>query len=163
MRIQQFVTYPVSPLHSHLQLWNFKDVNKHLVPARDQNLCHPRQARVKLKLVLCLLLLTILRLYHISPLLFPPVSNSSCLFTWCQPMCANWCTSVVYFSRYCKIKHFYFLCLFSMYYLHAKYYKPITVQYYTAHCVSWIPRLTLLDLQKNRTYEHVLRKDLVHM
>ena len=28
---------------------------------------------------------------------------------------------------------------------HEKYYKPITVQYYTASCVSWIPRLVLLN------------------
>ena len=30
-----------------------------------------------------------------------------------------------------------------MYYLCEKYYKPITVQYYIADCVSWVPRLTL--------------------
>ena len=34
-----------------------------------------------------------------------------------------------------------------MYYLCEKYYKPLTVQYYIADCVSWVPRLTLLDLQ----------------
>ena len=34
-----------------------------------------------------------------------------------------------------------------MYYLCEKYYKPITVQYYIADGVSWVPRLTLLDLQ----------------
>ena len=36
-----------------------------------------------------------------------------------------------------------------MYYLCEKYYKPITVQYYMASYVinSWVPRLTLLDLQ----------------
>ena len=34
-----------------------------------------------------------------------------------------------------------------MYYLCEKYYKPITVQYYIVNCVSWVPRLTLLDLQ----------------
>ena len=28
-----------------------------------------------------------------------------------------------------------------------KYYKPITVQYYVANCVSWVPWLTLLDLR----------------
>ena len=28
-----------------------------------------------------------------------------------------------------------------------KYCKPI-VQYYIANCISWVPRLTLLDLQK---------------
>ena len=35
-----------------------------------------------------------------------------------------------------------------MYYLCEKYYKPITVQYYIADCVSWVPRITLLDLAK---------------
>ena len=33
-----------------------------------------------------------------------------------------------------------------MYYLCEKHYKPIAVQYYIANCVSWVPRLTLLDL-----------------
>ena len=33
-----------------------------------------------------------------------------------------------------------------VYYLCEKYYKPITAQYYIADCVSWVPRLTLLDL-----------------
>ena len=36
-----------------------------------------------------------------------------------------------------------------MYHLCEKYYKPITVQYYIADCASWVPRLTLLDLQTN--------------
>ena len=49
-----------------------------------------------------------------------------------------------------RLKMFYLiLCLFFMYYLCEKYYKPITVQYYIADCVSWVPRLTLLGL---RTY-----------
>ena len=34
-----------------------------------------------------------------------------------------------------------------MYYLGEKYFKPITLQYYIANCDSWVPRLTLLDLQ----------------
>ena len=34
-----------------------------------------------------------------------------------------------------------------MIYLSEKYYKPIIVQYYIADCVSWVPRLTSLDLQ----------------
>ena len=33
-----------------------------------------------------------------------------------------------------------------MCYLYEKYYKPITVQYYIADCVTWVPKLTLLDL-----------------
>ena len=32
------------------------------------------------------------------------------------------------------------------YVLRETYYKPITVQYCIADCVSWVPRLTLLDL-----------------
>ena len=40
---------------------------------------------------------------------------------------------------------FVFACFF-MYYLCEKYYKPITVQYYIADYVSWVPRLTLFDL-----------------
>ena len=39
-------------------------------------------------------------------------------------------------------------------YLCEKYCTPITVQYHIANFVSWVPRLTLLDLQTNRTYEH---------
>ena len=30
------------------------------------------------------------------------------------------------------------------------------MQYYVANCVNWVPRLTLLDLQTNGTYEHAL-------
>ena len=39
---------------------------------------------------------------------------------------------------------FYFLCVcfLCMYYLCEKYYKSITIQYYLANCVSWIPRLS---------------------
>ena len=53
--------------------------------------------------------------------------------------------------------------VFLMYYLCEKYYKPITVQYYIAYCVSWVPRLTLLDLQTNWTYEHALGAELMCM
>ena len=45
-----------------------------------------------------------------------------------------------------------------MYYFCEKYYKPITVQYHIAYCVSWVPRLTLLDLQtlsRNGTHSYV--------
>ena len=50
-----------------------------------------------------------------------------------------------------------------MYYLCEKYCKPITVQYCIAECVSWVPRLTLLDLRTNWIYERILRTELVHM
>ena len=36
-----------------------------------------------------------------------------------------------------------------MYYLCEKYYKPITVWYPIADCVSWVLRLILLDLGTN--------------
>ena len=55
---------------------------------------------------------------------------------------------LLYFSRL-KICIFYFLCLFFMYYLCKKNYKPVTVQYCVVDCVSWVPRLTLLDLGTN--------------
>ena len=33
-----------------------------------------------------------------------------------------------------------------MYHLCEECHKPMTVQYYITDCVSWVPRLTLLDL-----------------
>ena len=44
-----------------------------------------------------------------------------------------------------------------MYYVCENY--TITVQYYIANCDSWVPRLTLLDLQmpsRNRTCSYVV-------
>ena len=74
------------------------------------------------------------------------------------------CTSVLFKVLYCTIKNVFFIfCLFCMYYLCEKYYKPITVQYYIADCVSWVPRLTLLDLRTNWTYERALGTELVGM
>ena len=58
-----------------------------------------------------LLLLTILQLYRLPPPLPPPVSNSSCLFTRCQPLCASCCTALLYFSRYCTVR----LKMFSLF------------------------------------------------
>ena len=55
-----------------------------------------------------------------------------------------------------------FLCLSVMYYLCEKYYKPIPVQYYIAYCVSWVPRLALLDLI-NWAYEYTLKTEFVRM
>ena len=48
-----------------------------------------------------------------------------------------------------------------MYYWCDKYYKPITVKNYIAHCVNWVPRPALLDLT-NWTYKHALR-DRTHV
>ena len=58
------------------------------------------------------------------------------------------CTIVLFKVLYSKIKNVFFIfCLFFMYYLCEKYYKPIRVQYFIADCVSSVPRLTLLGLQ----------------
>ena len=55
-----------------------------------------------------------------------------------------------------------------MYYLCEKYYKPIPVQYYIGDCLSWVPRLTLLDLKdkldlrpRSRNRTHLLVGDLL--
>ena len=93
----------------------------------------------------------------ISHLLLPsPVSNSSFLFTWCQPLYASCCTILLYFSRYCtvrlKMSSLLFVFLF-IYYLWEKHYKPITAQCYMADCVCWEPKpnfiglMTKLDLR----------------
>ena len=78
----------------------------------------------------------------------PPVSNSSRLFTRCQPLYASYCTALLCFSSSCLVRWnmFYFLCLFFTYHLCEKHGKPITLQCYTANSVSWVPKLTILDL-----------------
>ena len=74
-----------------------------------------------------------------------------CLFTWCQPLyasCCTVCTTVLFKVLYFTFKMFnFFVWFFFMYYLCEKYYKSIILQYYVASCVSWIPRLTSLDLK----------------
>ena len=60
----------------------------------------------------------------------------------------DWATSLSQcFSNYlsCKIKNVF--CVFHLLFVW-KYYKPIRVQYYIANRVSWVPRLTSLDLRK---------------
>ena len=100
-----------------------------------------------MQLALCLLLLMILQLYHLPPPLPSPLINSSFLFTRYQSLYASCCT-VLFRVLYCEVTHVVFIfciCIF-MYCLCDKYHKPITVQYYTANCVSWVPRLTMLEL-----------------
>ena len=78
----------------------------------------------------------------------PSPASNSCLFSQCQPLNASCKIVLLYFSRYCTVRlemSIFCVCSF-MYYLREKYYKPITVQYYIADHVNWIPRLTLLDL-----------------
>ena len=67
-----------------------------------------------------------------------------------------------YFSRYCTVRLKMFMFAFYVW-LCGKYYKPVTVQYYIADCVSWVPRLTLLDSWKNWTYKCALRTKFIYM
>ena len=78
-------------------------------PTKNQNLCQQCQVWVERRLAHRLLLVMTLQLYHLLPLLHPPVSNSSCLFTWCQPLYAGCCTGPLSFSRDCKIKNVFFI------------------------------------------------------
>ena len=88
-----------------------------LNPAR--NLCHQYQVWLKLHPALGLLLLMIFQLHHLSPPLAPPVNNSSCLVTRCQPLYASCCILLLYFSRYFTLKMLLILLcfMFFMYYL----------------------------------------------
>ena len=101
LRIPQYPLLPRLPIQEApyirtFKLRTFKDVNTQLVPARDQSLCHQGRVWVKLQLALHLLLLTVLQLYHLPPPLPPPVSNSSCPFTPCQPPHASCGTAGIF-------------------------------------------------------------------
>ena len=60
------------------------------------------------------------------------------------------CTVLLYFSRYCNVELKMFSLFFCVCFLCILCVKSIinliTVQYYIANCISWVPRLTLLDL-----------------
>ena len=109
-----------------------------LNPARNQNPCHQHQVWVTLQLALQLLVLMTLQLYHLPPPFSPPISNSSCLFTWCQPLDASCCIVPLYFSRYCTVK----LNIFSLFlcFLCTIYVKSITLhkKKYFVVLYSWL-------------------------
>ena len=91
--------------------------------------------------------------YSKSPPYKPPSCEHSKVQTCpCMPaVVLYYCT---FQSADYKIKNiFCIFCvhLFFMSHLYKKCYEPSTVQYYTVNCVSWISRLTLLDLRANWT------------
>ena len=93
------------------------------------------------------------------------ISNPACLEASIKAIVMQLVLYCTFPGSVYQIKNVFFIfcvCLFSIYYLCEKYYKPITVQYHIANCVSWAPRLTLQDLQTNWTYKHALRMELVH-
>ena len=87
---------------------------------------HQPRAGVKVQLALGLLLPMVLQRYYLPPPHPPPVSNSSCLFTQCQPLSVS-CggTILLYYSKYCTVRlkmfSLFFVFVF-MYYLCEKYY-----------------------------------------
>ena len=83
-----------------------------------------------------------------------------------MPAVVQYYCNILFKVLYCKIKNVFFIfcvCLSFMYYLCEKYYKLVTVQYCIADYVSWVPRLILLDLRTNWTYECALGMELVRM
>ena len=130
----------VSSLHGNLQVANFQ---------RCEHGFHQRQALVTLHLVLRLLLLTILQLYPLpSHLPSPSVTLPACLLE-ARPLCQLlYYTAVLFKVLDWKIKNVFFVCvcLFIVYYLWEKYYKPSSVQYCVADCVNLVLRLSLLGL-----------------
>ena len=93
------------PIHK-LSIANFQRC-EHVSGSR-KILCHQGQAWMKSQLTLCLLLLMTLQLYHLAPPIPPPVSNSSCLFTWCQPLYASYYT-VCFKALYRKFENVFFI------------------------------------------------------
>ena len=61
---------------------------------------------------------------------------------WCKQYYCTFQRTIYYKIKKCL----FFPRLFFMCHLCEKFYKPITVLYCIADCVSWVPRLTLLDL-----------------
>ena len=92
----------------------------------------------------------------------PPVSNSSWLFIQCQPLNASYfnCTTVLFKVLDYKIKNVFYTFCFCLRVICV---TSITVQYYIADCVSWVHRLTLLDLRTIWTYKHTLEMELIYM
>ena len=94
----------------------------------------------------CLTWLLYFRKSTVSPLhMNHQISNfQRCKHACCKP------ASVLYYCTFQStvwlkiLSIFVFLCT---YYLCEKYYKPIIVKCYPADCVSWVPKVTLLDLQ----------------
>ena len=97
-------------------------------PSRSQKLCRQCHVWVRLWLASVSWLLMILQLYHLPPPLHPTVSK---LFLTVHLMSAPVgqlsYSTVLYGYQTVKLKMFYFLCLFFMYYMCEKYYKPIII------------------------------------
>ena len=103
---------------------------------------------MKLQLSFSLLLLMIHQIYRPPPPVHQISPLPACSLDASPSLPAVVLYVLLYFSSYCtiRLKMLSFLFLF-MYHWCDKYYKPITVKNYTAHCVNCIPRPPLLDLR----------------
>ena len=93
----------VSPLHTTIQVENFQRC-EHVFVCPIMQSVHVSGIHCHGQLALRFLLLMILQLSHLPPPLPPPASNSSCLFTLCQPLYASCCPVQLYFSRYYTVR-----------------------------------------------------------
>ena len=75
-------------------------------------------------------------------ILSPGRPEASVKQRWCKQYYCTFQRTIYYKIKKCL----FFPRLFFMCHLCEKFYKPITVLYCIADCVSWVPRLTLLDL-----------------
>ena len=92
----------------------------------------------------------ILQLYYFRPATVPlSVTVLACSLDT-SPLYAS---CVQDLSRYCAIRwqmiSLFFSLFFYVLFVWKKYYKPMQVSHCIADCVSWVPRLTLLDFQTN--------------
>ena len=129
----------------------------YLVPTRNQNLFH-QQHEWNCSLP------SITYCWWSSSSHLLPLSHSV-TFTACSLVASPCMPAVVLY--YCTFQGTVRLktvvCLFAFYVLCEKHYKPTTIQYYISNYISWVPRLTLLDLQTNWTCRRTLRMELVYM
>ena len=123
---------------------------------------HPLQVVVLLCTLLCRTVYsTVVQYLYFNPRMPGSKCKGSGDVTGTAKKCQLLYWTTVFFKvLYRNIKNVLFFVFVFMYYLCEKYYKPITVQYYIADCVSWVPRLTLLDLRTNWTFERTLGTEL---
>ena len=152
--------YTVSPPHTNLQVVNSLNSENMCSHVRSCELVHALSRACILQRWLCFFVLNCTVLYRVQQY---SIFISSPGFLEASIEAAV--TQLVLFKVLDrKSKNVFFLyCLFVFYYLCEKYYHHITVQYYTADCVNWVPGLTLLGLQTNWIYNCTLGTELVQM
>ena len=142
----------LSPLCHTLKLWTFKDVNMCSFSIRHEwnwslssiSYCWQSFSFTVSQLQLVTLL---------ACSLDAPV---------CQPL---YCTTVLSQVLYCKVQNIFFIfCVLLLCIICVQHIINLsqygTVQYSIANCVSWVPRLTLVDLWTNWAYEHTVGMEL---